>query len=63
MASPSETDRDWLMESPRPDLRSSAAEGIAREGMVTVWDELGRYLGCMGVETWKQLLRDAARAA
>ena len=36
----------------RPDLRSSAAEGIGREGMVTVWDDQGRYVGCMGIETW-----------
>jgi hypothetical protein len=49
------------LESPRPELRASAAEAIGREGMVTVWDDQGRYLGCMGVELWKHLLtvRDA----
>jgi hypothetical protein len=31
--------------------------------MVTVWDDEGRYLGCMGVESWERLLREAARAA
>lgn len=38
--------------SPRPELRSMAAEQIGREGLVTVWDDQGRYLGCMGIETW-----------
>ena len=41
---------------PRPELWSSAAECIGREGIVTVWDSRGRYLGCMGVQMWKQLL-------
>lgn len=27
-----------------------------REGMVTVFDSEGRYVGCMGVETWQTLL-------
>lgn len=49
------------LESPCPELRSSAAGAIGREGMVTIWDDQGRYLGCMGVELWKNLLtvRDA----
>lgn len=33
-----------------------------REGMVTVWDKEGRYLGCMGVPTWGWLLRQPAEA-
>ena len=44
------------LESPRPELYASAAEAIGGEGMVTVWDDQGRYLGCMGVELWKHLL-------
>lgn len=36
------------------------AEG--REGMVTVYDDLGRYLGCMGRETWDGMIRDALAA-
>lgn len=43
---------------PRPELQSSAAEGIGCEGIVTVWDHDGRYLGCMGVNLW-QALSDA----
>lgn len=31
----------------------------SREGMVTVYDYEGRYVGCMGVETWRAAL-DAA---
>jgi len=31
-----------------------------REGMVTVYDSEGRYLGCMGTERWEQLLREDA---
>lgn len=30
----------------------------AHPGMVTVYDEKGRYLGCMGRLRWEQLLRD-----
>lgn len=48
--------------SPRPELDGVAARGIGREGVVTVWDHDGCYLGCMGVETWERLLREAARA-
>lgn len=44
------------LESPRPELRASAAKAIGREGMVTIWDDQGRYLGSMGVELWKHLL-------
>lgn len=31
-------------------------EDAPNEGLVTVWGEHGRYLGCMGVELWKALL-------
>lgn len=48
--------------TPRPELLSTPAERVGREGMVTVWDHHGRYLGCMGVEAWERLLREAARA-
>lgn len=34
------------------------AEG--REGMVTVYDQFGYYVGCIGVETWQKLLADGA---
>lgn len=49
-----------VLESSRPQLWSSAAEGIGREGIVTVWDEQGRYVGCMGVELWRWLLTPEA---
>lgn len=29
-----------------------------REGMVTVYDSDGQYLGCMGIETWNGLLEE-----
>lgn len=48
-------------ESPRPEVWSSA-DGLGREGMVTVWDDQGCYLGCMGVELWRLLLVQSARA-
>jgi hypothetical protein len=56
------SERIGTTQSPRPEVWSSAAEGLGREGMVTVWDHEGRYLGCMGVEAWERLLREAARA-
>lgn len=31
---------------------------VGREGIVTVWDEHGRYVGCLGSETWQRLLAD-----
>lgn len=31
-----------------------------REGMVTVYDSDGKYVGCMGAETWQQLLDSEA---
>ena len=43
----------------KPEVWSSAATadlGLGREGMVTVWDAAGRYVGCMGIERWKELL-------
>jgi hypothetical protein len=39
-----------------PELWSSAAKGIGREGMLTVWDDQGGYVGCLGIETWKAML-------
>jgi len=42
--------------SPHPEIQSDVAERLGREGMVTVWDEHGRIVGCMGVELWKLLL-------
>ena len=30
----------------------------AREGMVTIWDHEGTYLGCCGSERWQRLLAD-----
>lgn len=39
-----------------PELRSSAAEGIGIEGVLTVWDHDGRYAGCLGRERWDELL-------
>lgn len=29
-----------------------------REGVVTVYDDLGQFLGCMGREVWDELLRE-----
>ena len=37
-------------------IRSEPAERLGREGLVTVWDEHGRIVGCMGVELWLHLL-------
>jgi hypothetical protein len=31
-------------------------KALGREGMVTVYDDQGRYLGCMGVNLWRALL-------
>lgn len=47
-------------ESAHPEYRSEPAELLGREGMVTVWDDEGRYVGCMGVELWKALLTTSA---
>lgn len=44
----------------RPEYWSSAAEAAGREGMVTVWDDKGGYVGCMGKETWQSLLVETA---
>jgi hypothetical protein len=32
-------------------------EKLGREGMVTVYDHEGEYVGCMGVESWEAQLR------
>lgn len=45
-----------VLPSPRPELRDELAERLGREGMLTVFDEYGRFIGCMGVELWKALL-------
>lgn len=34
----------------------------AREGMATVYDDKGRYLGCLGIEFWQWLL-DSGRGS
>ena len=39
-----------------PEYRDTAAEFVGRAGMVTVWDDAGRYVGCMGVNLWRHLL-------
>lgn len=44
------------LDSTLPQYRSEPAELLGREGMVTVWDDLGRYVGCMGVNLWRHLL-------
>lgn len=44
------------LESPHPEIRCEPVERLGRPGMVTVWDEHGRIVGCMGVELWKALL-------
>lgn len=49
--------------SPHPELRHATAEAIGREGVVTVWDDQGCYLGCMGVETWWRVLEAEAERA
>lgn len=36
---------------------------VPREGMVTVYDHWGRYLGCMGEQTWQDLVRDGESEA
>lgn len=41
---------------PRPELCHTTAQAIGREGMVTVWDDEGHYVGCMGVEIWRRIL-------
>ena len=52
----SEVSAATVLESPRPEIRSEPAERLGREGMVTVWDEHGRIVGCMGIELWRALL-------
>lgn len=37
-------------------MQAASVRAEGREGMVTVYDSLGQYLGCMGVETWGSLL-------
>lgn len=44
-------------------FRSIAAETIGREGVVTVWDDNGRYLGCMGVNLWRALLESSTTSS
>jgi hypothetical protein len=42
-----------------PLLRNTLAARDGREGMVTVYDHEGRYLGCMGAHLWQALLDGA----
>lgn len=47
------------LDSAHPEIHSSAADhkgGLGSPGMVTVWDHEGRYVGCMGSQTWRWLL-------
>lgn len=46
---------------PGQGVHSQEAHNIGREGLVTVWDDQGRYLGCMGRSVWEEGL--AAEAA
>lgn len=32
-------------------------QGIGSEGMVSVWDDEGRYVGCMGINLWRALVQ------
>ena len=41
--------------SPLPEVWSSAAHQVGREGILTVWDDEGHYVGCLGVKTWAQI--------
>lgn len=56
----SEEDPSVVSEPERAASRGAAVEWQWREGMVTVYDHEGRYLGCIGIATWQELL--AARA-
>ncbi|MBA2633459.1 MAG: hypothetical protein H0U86_10760 [Chloroflexi bacterium] len=42
-------------------LRSLLLRAEGREGMVTVYDYQGRYVGCMGRETWEEMLAEKER--
>ena len=35
---------------------SAAADALGREGSVTVWDDHGHYVGCLGADLWRWLL-------
>ena len=48
--------RQEFLGTPCPEIRSESAERFGYPGMVTVWDEHGRIVGCMGVELWRALL-------
>lgn len=50
----------WL-ESLAPEYHSEPAELLGARGMVTVWDEHGRYVGCLGADAWKFLLTTSER--
>jgi hypothetical protein len=51
-----ETQEERKIASLHPELWSAAANGIGREGMLTVWDDQGGYVGCLGIETWEALV-------
>ncbi len=44
-----------------PEETKARPEG--REGMVTVYDDQDRYVGCMGRETWEGLLAEETKEA
>jgi hypothetical protein len=58
----------WLVE--HPDVREllvsvdEARELLppveAREGLATVYDHEGRYVGCIGIDTWWRLVAEEA---
>lgn len=56
MAEHSEATFAERLESACPELHSDVAQRIGHPGTVTVWDDIGRYVGFMGVELWKHLL-------
>jgi len=35
---------------------SAPQRAESRDGMVTVYDSIGQYVGCMGVELWQALV-------
>lgn len=50
--------RDGLDALARLLARLKEHDERSREGMVTVYDHHGKYVGCMGIERWKHLLAD-----
>jgi len=48
------SDSEGMAEADR--IRVAAERPEPREGIVTAFDHEGRYVGCIGSETWEQLL-------